>query len=424
MRKSVVVYVAASSLLLIGPAAMGAAMPQAAKSAERAEKLLTRKKLVQAVAEAEAAVAAAPRDAGYRMLLGRAYLESGRYRSAATSFGDALALDPARGAAALNLALTRIGLGEAETARTVLATHAGAIPAADRGLALALAGDPTTGVSLLEEAVRNGLADAKTRQNLALSYALAGRWAEAKLMASYDLDGPTLAQRIMEWSRFTREVQAPAQVAALLGVQPGPDAGQPERLALNMPGAPIHVAHDIPPPVAMAEAPTAQPLAPEVAAPIAEAQVLFAVAPALSFAPRSEIVQAIARPAPAQPVVARAVPPSAPRFRPASFVQEAGGRYVVQIGAFDSAAVAHDAWGRSVARIGALRGLSPSIATIVRGSATFHRLSVGGFASRASAVSLCETVRQRGGQCFVRETAGDAPLLWVGRKTGTKLAAR
>lgn len=289
MRKSFMFRFAVSSVVLLSAAANAAAISDAVKSATRAERALDKSKPAEAVDAAEAAVAAAPRDAGYRMLLGRAYLGSGRFRSAATSFSDALTLDPQRSGAALSLALTRLGTGDREGAREVLDAHAQAIAPGDRGLAIALAGDPAAGVALLEDTVRNGGADAKTRQNLALSYALAGRWAEAKLMASYDLDPQTVSRRMLEWSRYTGEGQAVAQVAALLGVQPGDDSGQPTRLALNaLPApnaAPVRTAEAAPPPpVAM----TAE-VAAEVPAPttteVAEAKAVFTPPVALATAP-------------------------------------------------------------------------------------------------------------------------------------------
>ena len=415
MRRTVFTKAAASALIV---ALATAAAAPADKFAAQAEKALTKRKLPAAIEAAEAAVVASPRDAAYRMLLGRAYLAAGRYRSASSSFADALALDGTRGAAALSLALTRVGLGEQDAARAVLERHGALITAGDRGLALALAGDPAEGVRVLEAEVRAG-GDAKTRQNLALSYALAGRWSEAKLMASYDLDPVTLSQRIMEWSRFTREQQASAQVASLLGVAPGADSGQPQRLAL----APL-------PNVQLAQAETASPVQPAPPPPVQMAEAVAAPAvetapsaPAIQFAARNEVVQQLA-----SPVVAAAFKPAAVRApaRPAQtgFAMPTNGRFVVQVGAYDSAAVAEDAWARMSSRIQPLRNVVPATATIVRGNATFHRLSVSGFATRTVAVSFCETLRARGGQCFVREAAGDAPLQWARRGGGTRLAAR
>lgn len=429
MRNAFLLRFAISSVVLLSAASNAAAITDAVKSAARAEKALAKSQPVEAVDDAEAAVAASPQDASYRMLLGRAYLESGRFRSAATSFGDALALDPMRGSAALNQALARLGLGDSEGARELIDAHAARIPAGDRGLALALAGDTAAGIALLEDAIRAGGSNAKTRQNLALSYALAGRWSEAKLMASYDLDPQAVSRRILQWSLFAGADQSAFQVAAVLGVQPRQDAGQPTRLALNMPTtAPVRLAEAAPPPpppVAMtetAEAPTAPAVEVAVATVAAEAEALFKAPEGVTFAARSEVVQAIV---PQRPRIAPrpAVAPVA-RVQQATFVQPTGGRFVVQIGAYDSVGVAEDAWGRAVRRVSALRELTPSTAVFVQGSTRFYRLSVGGFGTRVRAAAFCEQFRSRGGSCFVREQAGDAPLQWAGRGGAIRFAAR
>src|SRR5690606_15546062 len=112
----------------------------------------------------------------YRELLGQAYLLAGRFASARQAFTDVLTLDPSNGRAALNLALTEIAGGDWSGARDTLAVHANTIPASDLGLAFALAGDPVKAVEILAPAAREANAGAKTRQNLALALALAGRW--------------------------------------------------------------------------------------------------------------------------------------------------------------------------------------------------------------------------------------------------------
>src|SRR3546814_7635088 len=84
----------------------------------------------------------APREAGYRAVLGQSYLTDGRFTSARQAFTDALALDSNNGKVALSLALAQTAEGDWTAARATLDDHAGVIPATDRGLALALAGDP------------------------------------------------------------------------------------------------------------------------------------------------------------------------------------------------------------------------------------------------------------------------------------------
>ena len=65
----------------------------------------------------------------------------------------------------------------------------GVLDPADAGLALALAGDPQSAVAVLEPAARAVGADARTRQNLALAYAFAGDWDQARTVAAQDVPG-------------------------------------------------------------------------------------------------------------------------------------------------------------------------------------------------------------------------------------------
>jgi len=144
---------------------------QAAADANRGYQALAAHRARQAIGFAEAAVRAAPQDAGYRALLGQAYLQAGRFASARDAFIDTLALSPNDGRSALSLALAQIASGDWANARKTLDDHEALIPAADRGLAMALAGDPATAVELLNAAAHAPEADAKTRQNLALALA-------------------------------------------------------------------------------------------------------------------------------------------------------------------------------------------------------------------------------------------------------------
>jgi len=59
---------------------------------------------------------------------------------------DALTLDPSDGRVALNLVLAKIAQGDWAGARSTLQTQGTTIPASDRGLAFALAGDPVTAI--------------------------------------------------------------------------------------------------------------------------------------------------------------------------------------------------------------------------------------------------------------------------------------
>ena len=191
-----------------------------------------------AIGQAEAAVAASPRVAALRVALGNAYLRAGRFQSASESFNDAMDLGDNSGKTALSLALTYIANGRNADAVGLLDDWRDVIPAADHGLALALAGETGRGVSVLSEALRGGEATPKLRQNLAYAYALDGRWREARLMVEQDVPANLVDQRISDWAASARPEDSRNRVAGMLNVQIRPDAGQPRQLALsNTPSA-------------------------------------------------------------------------------------------------------------------------------------------------------------------------------------------
>jgi hypothetical protein len=87
----------------------------------------------------------------------------------------------------------------------------------------------------------------------------------------------------------------------------------------------------------------------------------------------------------------------------------------VQIGAYRSAGQVETAWDRAHKRFG-LAALEPLSTTVsIPGRGTFHRLSVSGFETARQASQVCGTIRAKGGACFVRVTAGDAPVRWASR---------
>lgn len=394
---------------------------RAVASAEKARKALAKEQAAQAVPFAETAVAMQPRDAGYRALLAQSYLKAGRFASAEAAYGDVLTLTPDDSRAALNLALAQIAGGHWEAARKTLDTHEARIDPTDLGLALALAGSPATGVDVLIAATRSPTASAKTRQNLALAFALAGLWQEARNMAGLDLAPADADQRIMQWAAFAKPNHAADQVAALLGVTPVADPGQPVALALNA-SVPVAVARsDAGVAVMAAPEPKTETVAVAAVspAPVVEAAAQPAVAK-ITFAPRREFVQALPAVAftPANigkaPIAEAARRPVAPRVR------EKGDWYV-QIGAYDSADVARDAWVRARQRFAGFSGTVPAGMTFKTASREYYRLSVGGF-SRADADATCRAYRAKGGTCFVRAGAGDQIAQWA--KGGVQVASR
>lgn len=420
---------------------------QAAKDADRARKAIAAHDAVGAVRFAEAAVAASPRDATYRSLLGQAYLSAGRFQSAAQAYADVLTLDPANGRAALNLALAQTATGDWVSARKTLTDHADQIGAGDRGLALALAGDPNGGIQLLSVAARDPASNATVRQNFALALALGGHWQEARAVAAVDVPADQLDARLQQWAAFARPNGAADQVAALLGVTPVADNGQPVQLALV---APVPVAA---PDAVLASAggdgaASGGDAGADVASVLAGsagdvaaggsddgvtggADVAQGGGSGVTFAAPVEVVQKLPAPVgklvlsdvsvskvapkPGKGMIAKASGASAGDFSPAK------GGFYVQLGAYDSSAVAEDAWHRIAARTAGMGALVPSGMAVTVGGKSFYRLSVGGFA-RADADRLCASVKASGGRCFVRAGAGDGKAAWV--KGGARVAGR
>lgn len=412
------------------------AMKQAAGDAAKAQKALASGKIAQAIGFAESAVHFSPQDASYRALLGSAYLRAGRFASARDAFTDSVTLSPADGQIALNLALAQTATGDWASARKTLDDNAALIPVADRGLALALAGDPATAVELLTEAARGPATDAKTRQNLALALALAGRWPEAKSVAALDVTPAEIDDRILQWAAFAHPKAASDQVASLIGVRAVEDQGQPVALALNaqvspqaapqpqmadaidsyMPGKP---GDPVAAPVEVASAPVAE--APPVM--VAAAAPEFSTRPVIVFGARNPVVQALpANYTPAKMGASRrmaTVRVPAPVLAATSAVSPAPvmaapakGGFFVQLGAFENAGVARDGWMKATRRYPALAGQQPSGAFVRTAAGQFYRLSVGGFA-RGDAIAMCSSYRAHGGSCFVRANAGDHVARWV-----------
>jgi Flp pilus assembly protein TadD len=380
-----------------------------------------------AVRWAEAAVELRPQIADYRAVLGQAYLLAGRFASARTTFNDALTLSPGDGKVALNMALAQIAEGDWTGARQTLDSNSGSIPVSDRGLAMALAGDPISAVNLLLPVAKQPGADAKLRQNLALSLALAGRWQDARMVAGMDLSPTDADKRMTEWAAFARPASRYDQVASLLGVTPAADPGQPVALALNA-STPVVASAPAPVEAYMPKAPAevATASAPVDAGTTAPAAVA-AITPAVStvvFGPRAEVVQ----PLPAQPAVggkaplikapksaikaaAFIKPMAAPTTPGAAKVSVSKGNFYVQLGAYDSTGVARDAWGRASRAYSGFAGHAPTGMSVTVNGRNYYRLSVGGF-DQNGAKQLCAAYHAKGGTCFVRTGAGDKAVSW------------
>ncbi|WP_160773203.1 SPOR domain-containing protein [Alteraurantiacibacter buctensis] len=230
--KTLAVSTAMAGALLSGCAASPA--PRADISATQAQAALAEGRVDRGLRLAEQAVQADPRNAAYRAMLGKAYLDAGRFASAETSFNDAMALGDNSPRTALSLALSLNAQARYGEAAALLNDWEGQIATADLGLALALSGQPERGIHLMGNAIRGGENTVKMRQNLAYAYAVAGRWREARLMAAQDVPADQVGARMAQWAEMASPDAYQLRIARLLGVPAGVrDMGQPAALALN-----------------------------------------------------------------------------------------------------------------------------------------------------------------------------------------------
>ena len=424
-RLALAVTTAIAGLALSG--CMTSAAPRADLSFGSAQTALAKGQVDKAIVHAEAAVLAEPRNPGFRALLGAAYLEAGRFDSAATSFGDALDLGDNDPRTVLSFALAKIALGEGRDAVAMLDDHAQAIDAADLGLALALAGQPERGVHVLVNAVRSSeQASPKLRQNLAYTYALAGNWRAARVMAAEDVPADQLEARMAGWAAQSAPGMFQQRIATLLDVSPRADGGQPQRLALaNFPAQDVMVAE------AAKQAQVDLAMAPPAPAPT------YASAPAPSdafnaaFAATEPAIQTVAAPAQAiryvsNPVVqqlrgasagrapaAPRIAPTAPQRRMAATaaaaappaVRDVAGKdkaastHLVQLGSYNSKIEAERGWAVLKGKFPQLKDHKLVVTEAVVNGRTFWRVAAQGFGAN-SAKALCGTVKSAGRGCF------------------------
>lgn len=359
-----------------------------------------------AIARAEQRVVKSPRDAGARATLAQAYLAAGRFDSAATTFEDAISLGDQDPHTALGAALAYTGAGRNAEALAVLERVQDKLPGSDYGLAVALAGQPAMGVSILTDVVRGGEATPKARQNLAYAYALDGRWQEARLIASQDLTGDQLEARLNEWAASAGAERGRERIAGLIGAPLRGDAGQPAMLALNQPAdAPKLAVADVPAPAAAPAPATAE---------------LPAVQSGESFwgssqpeeatqAPASQMVAVAAEAVPV-PVSAKrfAATPAAPKVAapraaaPAPRAKLAAAQpttHLVQLGSFRTMDGAKRAWAIFQTKNPKLRDHALRISEAQVNGQRYYRVAAEGF-DRDSAQSLCSTVRKTGSACL------------------------
>ena len=447
--------------------------------ASKAALALSAKDYPNAILYGERAVARTPDDAGFRALLGNAYFAGGRFHSAEMAYQDALSIYSEQPQVVLKLALAQIALGKNAAALNTLAVGRFTLSAADYGLALALAGKPGAAVDVLQAAARDTGANARVRQNLALAYALSGEWTQARTVAAQDVPADKLDGRIQQWMQLAKPQTASAQVAALVGVTPAAvDAGQPVRLALVKPdtrsprprlcgcrAVPVAAASvaAVQPPSPSGESPVAAPVAPltAVSAPVGVVPQLAVGSRAAAPPPFPQFAEAVppapppprpvkraSSPAPvtaalieaatsvrtafaemlphvapavaAKPAPARHAAALAKPRKPVARVQQASFRRgnsnsVVQLGAYGTPEGVSAGWNHLTSALSRASRL-PADAREVRVAqgdllaAVDHR-----FADQREAIARCQVLKNRGGACFVRNLAGDAPVQYASR---------
>ena len=398
--------------------------------AQKSEKLLAKGQVDKALTYAEAAVEGDLRKVEYRALLARIYMQQGRFVAAERTLMDVVELGQADPRTIVSLALAKTAQGKVEAAISLVDAHRAILPASDYGLALALAGDNKRAVDVLVDAIRSNNATARTRQNLALAYALDNRWREAQVMASQDMPQTVVDQRIVQWAQFARPGAYEVRVAGLLGVKAQADSGQPVRLALNAAPTNVQMASvAAPEPASFAIADTVGELPAIGAAPVdfgynAEEDVKVAIAPAFE----APLIKAPEGPSKAAETFEKApVKLALADTRPVNSAKPVAGTHLVQLGAYSSPGNAKNAWGKLQSKYGVLKGFDSASSSVTVNGKKLTRLAAMGFGNKASAAAACRAIKAKGGDCIVRSTSGESSpvqMAQVKPRKAVRLAAR
>ncbi|WP_082992628.1 SPOR domain-containing protein [Erythrobacter sp. QSSC1-22B] len=410
--------------------------PPAQASTAKAQDALAKGNGDRAVTHAEAAVLATPRDTAARTLLGTAYIEAGRFQSAATTLAEAVALGDSSSGTLTRLALAQIAAGQQAAALATLSRHMDALDPADYGLAIALAGRPQEAVHVLGNLLRNGTNTMKVRQNLAYSLALQGDWRNARIMAAEDVPADKLGDTMSKWAVLSAPEMFQRRIADLLSVKMVQDPGQPSMLALhnfdsveqlaaenlvpNGPAAPAPSRDfassfgngELPPvsqaPVSQADRPALAMSTPaqRTVPSSASAEAISAASPDARFVSR-EVVQGIpARTRSVTPVARPVAQPKAPAARPA--LAMASGDYRVQLGSYFSMSDAQTAWKVFLKRHPEIDGAEKVITKANVKGKIYYRVAAGGFA-KSSAQGLCQSVKSGGAGCIAYAASNPLP---------------
>lgn len=430
MNKRVIqlaVTTALASTALVG--CTGKVAPTHAYSAEKAENALAKGKASKAVQHAEAAVLASPRDAQTRTLLGNAYLEEGRFFSAAKTLGEAVELGDTAPRTVISYALAQIATGDQAGSVETLERFEAALDPADFGLAIALAGRPDYGVHVLSNALRGGQNTAKVRQNLAYAYALQGDWRSARLMAAEDVPANEVGDRMAEWAQMAHPAAFTARVAGLLGVEAVSDPGQPRMLALtNHPSVDMLADQEVVDAGSAAEAPQsdfafAEELAPVASAPVADDSAEAAIAEAGLDSTMGGIRLVSKEYVQELPAGVVSATRAARMSNTSQRNSMSAGDYNIQLGSYFSMSDAQQAWKLFQERYPELTGAERVITKARVNGKIYYRVAATGFA-KDSAQDMCRTVKGKGGGCIAYASSHPLPGALNVVKDGMRVAAR
>lgn len=409
----------------------------------------------------------------YRAELAQMYMAQGRFQSAERTWMDVIELGEVDPRSVISLSLSRIAQGKVESAIALVEANQSIIPASDFALTLALAGQSGRAVDILTDAIRSDNASARTRQNLALAYALEGRWREARIMASQDMPQDRVNERIAEWAQYARPGAYQIRVAGLLKVNPQDDMGQPVRLALAGASSQMAAATVAPSPytdantselAAVGPAPmsvsngfaAAGDAAPQIGEP--NAQMAMVAPQAASNANVSSLnasslgvlpggIQMVSIPVLGDymrtdaPLIKAAKGPSKLAMQsgkvaqsekpiklaladvPSKSGKSANGSHLVQLGAYGSAASAKSAWNMLTNKHAFLTGFSSANSTVTVNGKTFVRLAATGFDSAQAANNICNKIKVSGGSCIVRSLPAKQPV-GLASLSGRRVAAK
>ena len=98
------------------------------------------------------------------------------------------------------------------------------------------------------------------------------------------------------------------------------------------------------------------------------------------------------------------------KVRRAAIMHRGNSGVVMQIASYSAPQQVTAGWNHLTERYPALRSYLPVRARFDSPKGTFWRLSVQGFANEREAIARCAELKGHGGHCFVRGSAGDAPM--------------